>query len=409
MSEKTNIPQIRFKGFNDVWEQCKLGNFFDERDERSGEGEMISVTINSGIKKFSELNRFDSKPQDLSKYKKVEIGDIAYNSMRMWQGASGYSPYSGILSPAYTVIIPKKGVSSRFFSYVLKKPEMIQQFEKHSQGLTQDTWNLKFPAFSKIFASAPKSLEEQNKIAETLIKLDNLITLHQRKHEKYTNIKKALLEKMFPQNGEKVPQIRFKGFTEAWEQCKLGDVVSLRGRIGFRGYTREDLVPAHEGAVTFSPSDIDEEGHLSLENNDYISFEKYEESPEIKVKVGDILFTKTASIGKTAYVSELLEKSTINPQFALLTPNEKINGYYLFLSLRLDNFMQKVWGITGGSSIPTMSQEKLKELYFDAPNLVEQKQISKLFMKLDNLITLHQRECEKLKNIKKSLLEKMFV
>ena len=141
---------------------------------------MISVTINSGIKKFSELNRFDSKPQDLSKYKKVEIGDIAYNSMRMWQGASGYSPYSGILSPAYTVIIPKKGVSSRFFSYVLKKPEMIQQFEKHSQGLTQDTWNLKFPAFSKIFASAPKSLEEQNKIAETLIKLDNLITLHQR-------------------------------------------------------------------------------------------------------------------------------------------------------------------------------------------------------------------------------------
>ena len=169
-----------FKIINPSWEQCKLGNFFDERDERSGEGEMISVTINSGIKKFSELNRFDSKPQDLSKYKKVEIGDIAYNSMRMWQGASGYSPYSGILSPAYTVIIPKKGVSSRFFSYVLKKPEMIQQFEKHSQGLTQDTWNLKFPAFSKIFASAPKSLEEQNKIAETLIKLDNLITLHQR-------------------------------------------------------------------------------------------------------------------------------------------------------------------------------------------------------------------------------------
>ena len=212
---------------------------------------------------------------------------------------------------------------------------------------------------------------------------------------------------MMSQNNN-IPQIRFKGFNDVWEQCKLGDVVSLRGRIGFRGYTREDLVPAHEGAVTFSPSDIDEEGHLSLENNDYISFEKYEESPEIKVKVGDILFTKTASIGKTAYVSELLEKSTINPQFALLTPNEKINRYYLFLSLRLDNFMQKVWGITGGSSIPTMSQEKLKELYFDAPNLVEQEQISKLFMKLDNLITLHQRKHEKYTNLKKALLEKMF-
>ena len=158
---------------------------------------MISVTINYGIKKFSELNRFDTKPEDLSKYKKVEVGDIAYNSMRMWQGASGYSPYSGILSPAYTVITPKLGISSRFFAYVLKKPEMIHQFEINSQGLTKDTWNLKFPTFSQILTSAPKTFSEQERIAEALIKLDNLITLHQRKCEKLKNIKKSLLEKMF--------------------------------------------------------------------------------------------------------------------------------------------------------------------------------------------------------------------
>ena len=141
---------------------------------------MISVTINSGIKKFNELNRFDTKPEDLSKYKRVEVGDIAYNSMRMWQGASGYSPYSGILSPAYTVISPKDGVSSRFFAYVLKRPEMIHQFEINSQGLTKDTWNLKFPAFSPIITSAPIDYEEQELIAGTLQKVDNLITLHQR-------------------------------------------------------------------------------------------------------------------------------------------------------------------------------------------------------------------------------------
>ncbi|HCY68549.1 MAG TPA: hypothetical protein DHU62_07490 [Firmicutes bacterium] len=161
--------------------------------------------------------------------------------------------------------------------------------------------------------------------------------------------------------------------------------------MGFRGYTREDLVAPHEGAVTFSPSDIDNEGHLSLIDNDYISFFKYEESPEIKVKVGDILFTKTASIGKTAYVGKLLEKSTINPQFALITPNNKINGYFQFLSMRLPNFMEQVWGITGGSSIPTMSQEKLKELTFYSTKLDEQKKISSLLLYLDNLITLHQR------------------
>ena len=187
IAEKTDI----------TWEQREFGYYFDERNERSGEGEMISVTINSGIKKFNELNRFDTKPEDLSKYKRVLVGDIAYNSMRMWQGASGYSPYNGILSPAYTVITPKNGVSSRFFAYVLKRPRMIHLFEINSQGLTKDTWNLKFLAFSPIPVCAPKSELEQKTIAKILQSVDDLITLHQRKLEKLKNIKSALLEKMF--------------------------------------------------------------------------------------------------------------------------------------------------------------------------------------------------------------------
>ena len=191
------VPKIRFKGFSDAWEQRKLGDYFIERNERSGDGEMISVTINSGIRKFDELNRHDTKPDDLSKYKRVEIGDIAYNSMRMWQGASGYSPYSGILSPAYTVITPKEGVSSRFFAYLIKRPKTIHLFEINSQGLTKDTWNLKFPAFAPIEVKAPVSYEEQVNISRILIQLDNLITLHQRQLEKLKNIKSALLEKMF--------------------------------------------------------------------------------------------------------------------------------------------------------------------------------------------------------------------
>ena len=163
------------------WEQRKLEYWFDERNERSGEGELISVTINSGIKKFSELNRFDSKPEDMSKYKVVKTGDIAYNSMRMWQGASGLSPYNGILSPAYTVISPKNNANSNFFALLIKKPELIHLFEINSQGLTKDTWNLKFPAFSQIEAQAPTDLDEQSKIATFLEKLGELITLHQRK------------------------------------------------------------------------------------------------------------------------------------------------------------------------------------------------------------------------------------
>lgn len=187
------------------------------------------------------------------------------------------------------------------------------------------------------------------------------------------------------------PKIRFKGFVDTWEQRKLGEIAYLRGRIGFRGYKRTDLVEEGKGAITFSPSDIDDEGHLSLENNTYISFEKYEESPEIKVKENDILFTKTASIGKIAYVPKLKGKSTINPQFALITPDTKINPYFLFLSVRTDENIKYAKDITGGSTIPTMSQEKLKLMNIIMPSSEEQQKIGTFFKQLDHLITLHQQ------------------
>ena len=206
----------------------------------------------------------------------------------------------------------------------------------------------------------------------------------------------------------KVPNIRFKGFTDDWEQRKLGEVVSLRGRIGFRGYKESDLVAPGYGAITFSPADIDEMGNVSTENNKYLSWTKYDESPEIQVDVGDILFTKTASIGKIGYIKDLKEKATINPQFALLTPKENSNGYFTFLSVRSDSFMKQVRGITGGSSVPTMSQEKLKELVFMSPSLGEQQKIGEYFSNLDHLITLHQRKCEQLKELKKFMLQNMF-
>ena len=174
------LKMVNTQKMVNAWEQRKFSDFFEERNERSGNGELISVTVGSGIKKFNELGRFDSKPEDMSNYKRVVEGDIAYNSMRMWQGASGYSPYTGILSPAYTVITPKYGVSAMFFSYVLKRPYMVHLFEINSQGLTSDTWNLKYPAFSQIDTIAPITNDEQNKIASIFSKIDNLITLHQR-------------------------------------------------------------------------------------------------------------------------------------------------------------------------------------------------------------------------------------
>lgn len=141
---------------------------------------MLSVTINSGIKKFSELGRHDNSNEDKSKYKKVSVGDIAYNSMRMWQGASGYSLYEGIVSPAYTVLSPVENVvNSKCISYLFKREDMIHVFQLNSQGITSDNWNLKYPAFSKIEIMISKNIEEQQRIANYFSQLDNLITLHQ--------------------------------------------------------------------------------------------------------------------------------------------------------------------------------------------------------------------------------------
>ena len=145
------------------------------------DGELISVTINDGIKKFSELGRHDTSNDDKSKYKKVCVGDIAYNSMRMWQGASGCSPYEGIVSPAYTVLAPNSGINSKCMAYQFKLPATIHTFKINSQGITSDNWNLKFPALSEIEIYISPYEQEQAKIAAYFANLDHLITLHQRK------------------------------------------------------------------------------------------------------------------------------------------------------------------------------------------------------------------------------------
>jgi len=192
-----DAPEIRFNKFSEPWERRKLGECFKERNESAPDGELLSVTINSGIKKTSDLDRQDNSNEDKSKYKKVCIGDIAYNSMRMWQGASGYSPYEGIVSPAYTVLIPNEKVDSKCVSYLFKSTDMIRMFRINSQGLTSDTWNLKYPALSEIVIPLAKDIREQKKIAAYFSHLDNLIVLKQHKIEKLKNIKAGCLEKMF--------------------------------------------------------------------------------------------------------------------------------------------------------------------------------------------------------------------
>lgn len=191
------VPRVRFKGFQGEWKERKLGEVFSERVENNINGQLLSVTLNKGIIRASENGKLDNSNSDKSKYKVVNINDIAYNSMRMWQGASGCSKYEGIVSPAYTVITPKEDIDSSFFSYLFKTDIAINKFRLHSQGLTSDNWNLKYPAFSKIDVYCPLDISEQRAIASYFTALDAQITLHRERLEKLKQIKAACLEKMF--------------------------------------------------------------------------------------------------------------------------------------------------------------------------------------------------------------------
>lgn len=192
-----NAPRLRLGSFTSNWTSVTLGEVFKERTERSAVGELLSVSISNGVTKFSELNRWDKSSEDKSNYKVVKKGDIAYNSMRMWQGASGISKYNGIVSPAYTILEPCKNTNSLFFSYMFKKDEMLYKFRVKSQGLTSDTWNLKYTNLKGIKTKIPTDPKEQEAIGEFFKKIDEILELSQNRISKLENIKKYLLNKMF--------------------------------------------------------------------------------------------------------------------------------------------------------------------------------------------------------------------
>lgn len=201
LTQKIFSQKLRFKNENGQsypdWQEKRFGDVFYERTETGdNKDRMLSVTINNGVVPFSSISRKDNSNVGKGNYKKVKKGDIAYNSMRMWQGASGVSQYDGIVSPAYTVITVNDKNNSVFWAYYFKLTSMIHIFERHSQGLTSDTWNLKFKALSRIKSRSPY-IEEQQKIANFLSSIDDKIKVEETKLAESKKFKKALLQRMF--------------------------------------------------------------------------------------------------------------------------------------------------------------------------------------------------------------------
>ncbi|HEM6471719.1 TPA: restriction endonuclease subunit S [Streptococcus suis] len=401
--EKSTVPRLRFPGFTDAWKQRKLGEYFVERLECSAEGELLSVTISDGVRRFSELGRKDNSSEDKTKYKVLKQGDIVYNSMRMWQGASGYSTYDGIVSPAYTVLIPTYLSYALFFSYLFKRSSSLQIFQVNSQGLTSDTWNLKYKPFSNIVFPAP-TLPEQEAIGSFFSDLDQLITLHQRKLDDIKELKKALLQKMFPKgNGNDFPELRFPEFTDTWKQRKLGEVAEKVSQKNLdRQYVETFTNSAEFGII--SQRDFFEKNISSLDNiSGYyiVSPDDFVYNPRISnlAPVGPIKRNKLGRVGVMSPLYTIFRFSDIHLDFVEKYFDTTIWHRYMELN-----------GDSGARSDRFAIKDSVfKGLPIPLPTLPEQEAIGSFFSDLDQLITLHQRQLDHLKLLKKALLQQMFI
>lgn len=426
MSEKTNIPQIRFKGFNDVWEQCKLNDLgvstsgTSIESEFSDEGVYNVISIGSysedsiyndqGIKAIhsskTENRVLDEGDLTMILNDKTQAGRILGRVLLIEKSSKYvYNQRTQRIQPY------KNKFSSEFLYHLLNAPLVRNKIIKQSQGNTQIYVNWSAIKETEYFVP---NLVEQEKLGQMFSKINDLITLHQRKHEKYTNIKKALLEKIFPQNGEKIPQIRFKGFTEAWEQCKFGEImeeVTDYVAAGSFADLAENVkyLSTPDYAQLVRTTDL----KANFTNNDFIYVNEHAFNFLWRVNLNKecIIMPNIGNCGEIYFINpnKLPYKHNVLGPNAIFVRSTTNNNKFLSYNFQTETFQKKLKLIISPNGQTKFNKTELKTILTFKAELAEQNKLGDLFEQIDNLITLHQRECEKLKNIKKSLLEKMFV
>ena len=419
--EKMGKPKIRFKGYTEDWEQRKLSDIY---------GSIGNAFVGTATPYYAEQGHFylesnNVKDGQINHNSEIFINDEFYEKQKdkwlhtgdMVMVQSGHVGHAAVIpeeldnTAAHALIMfrnPKEEIEPYFLNYEYQTDKAKKKIENITTGNTIK--HILASDMQEFVVDVPK-YEEQKVIADYFRNLDHLITLHQRKCDETKKLKKCMLQKMFPKEGEKVPEIRFSGFTGDWKQRKLNEICKINGRIGFRGYTQKDIVSQEQGGVlTFSPTNIVDNTLTMKCRNTYITKEKYEESPEIKIKNGDILFVKTGStLGKSALVMGLHENATINPQIVVLRTQEE-EAKFLSVILISDSLLKKVAAVKIGGAVPTITEAELKNFTFYEPeDFAERVKIGNCFTYFDSIITFHQQRCDELKNIKKFMLQNMFV
>ena len=404
-----NTPKIRFKGFKDDWEQRKFSDLYVKVSEKNdlsfGADKIISVA-----NMYFKQDIKESGDDYMKTYNVMRLGDIAFEGNKSKNYAHGRFVENtigdGIVSHVFDVFRPIVDYDLSYWKYFINNEGIMGRIMARCTKSSTMMTNLVANDFLKEFVLVP-ALAEQKEIGEYFRNLDNLITLHQRKCDETKELKKFMLQKMFPKNGEKNPEIRFDGFTDDWEQRKVLDLLVQPVTDGPHETPR--LV---ENGIPFISVDaiVDNKIDFSRKRGDVSEEYDAECCKKYKPQYHDVYVVKSGStVGKVAIV-ETTDRFNIWSPLAALRCEGKTKPYYLFYLLQTRRMQAQILDKASNGTQPNLSMRELEK--FDVlvtDNAEEQQRIGDYFKSLDHLITLHQRKCEKLKELKKFMLQNMFV
>ena len=406
MQDNEKKPALRFKGFTDPWEQRKLEEYLEVSGQKNFEGiytkeDVLSVSGDFGIVNQIEFQGRSFAGASVANYGVVETGDIVYTKSPLKSNPYGIikanKGKNGIVSTLYAVYKPKQSANPEFVQNYFEQDARMNNYMHPlvNKGAKND---MKVSAENALKGQIVfPDIKEQRTISEFFRNLDTLITLHQRKYEKLVNIKKSMLDKMFPKNGASVPEIRFKGFTDLWEQRKLKELYfQLTER-------NADLLP-YQKTLSVATMSFKTDGNGAADT----SLANYK-----RLRTGDIAFeghtSKEFRYGR--FVLNDVGDGIMSPRFSALRPLHEMPINFWKYYIHYEPIMRKV--LVNSTKAGTMMNELVINEFLQesilVPSVAEQQAIGRFFKQLDTLITLHQRKLEKLQNIKKSCLEKMFV
>ncbi len=396
------VPELRFQGFIDAWEQRKLGELLTEvkRPIKMQDDDTYQlVTVKRRNEGIVSRGLFQGKQILVKNYFELYAGDYLISKRQVVHGANGIVPKDmegAIVSNEYLVSVGNNNITTDFLTIISKLPIMYKMFFLSSYGIDIEKLVFNVNDWKKREISIP-SLQEQDRISSFFKQLDDTIALHQRKLDKLKRLKQGYLQQLFPENDEKVPRVRFANFEDEWELRKLGELTtSFSGgtpSAGNSSYYKGDIPFIRSGEINSDKTEL------------FLTEAGLKNSSAKMVSVGDVLYALYGATSGEVGISQI--NGAINQAILAIKPCDGYNSHFLMQWLKLqkqkiiDKYLQGGQGNLSGSIV--------KNLVLNVPNFEEQKKIGAFFKQLDDTITLHQSKLDKLNLLKQALLQKMFI